>query len=111
MIYKTELVGKFIRFLDKQGKFRTQRVVKVSGNTLTVVDALKRKSRVHRDAVIGREFRKRGLEKICWEKKIMRTKKVKDVKQLDVEQLKALQKVCSRNAELQREEDDRDYWS
>jgi hypothetical protein len=64
-IHKSELKGKYIRFI-KDGKFYTQRVVKISGNTLTVMNKLKVRSRIHKDKVLGQEMRKKGLRPIDW---------------------------------------------
>lgn len=68
MIQKSQLKGKYVRFRDKDGKIRTQRVIRVSGNYLTVISVTKVKARIYKDQVIGREFRKRGLESINWER-------------------------------------------
>ena len=40
MIHKSNLKGKYIDFLDKDGKHRTQQVTRVKGNFLTVKDVL-----------------------------------------------------------------------
>ena len=69
MIEKNDLKGKFITFVDREGKWRTQRVVNVTGNYLTVVNAVKVKRRIYKDRVIGRQFRKRGIEEIRWKRK------------------------------------------
>ena len=66
MIHKSELKGKYVRHFDSQGKMRTSKVVRIQGNTLTIVNALKVKSRVHKNKVEGQEFRKRGLRPIDW---------------------------------------------
>jgi len=66
MISKKELKGKYITYRDKDGKMRTEKVVKVAGNYLTVINAVKVKHRVYKDKVIGRQFPKRGLEDIKW---------------------------------------------
>ena len=69
MVHKMDLKGKYVRFLDKQGKYRTQRVIRIDGSFLTVIDVLKRKSRVHKDRVIGQETRKSGLNSIDWNRR------------------------------------------
>ncbi len=51
MIHKSELKGKFVEYLDRDGKLRTNKVLRVSGSFLTVVDASKWKRRVHIDKV------------------------------------------------------------
>jgi len=89
MINKKELNGKYVRYIDKDGKTRVNKVVKINGNTLTVVNANGEKSRIKdgtvhyysikRDdrgrctqsirvtvKILGRQFRKRGLEEIDW---------------------------------------------
>ena len=69
MISKYDLVGKYISYLDKNGKQRSERVLKVSGSYVTVINAIKVKHRVHKDKVLYRQFRKRGRESIDWDKK------------------------------------------
>jgi hypothetical protein len=65
MINKSELVGKYVLFVDV-GKWRVNKVTKISGNVLTVRDVLKRKRRIHKDQVKGRQKPKLGLEEIDW---------------------------------------------
>lgn len=66
MIEKKRLKGKYITYLDKDLKWRTEKVVKIRGNYLTVINANKVKHRVYKDRVIGRQLPKRGLEEIIW---------------------------------------------
>jgi len=66
MIDKNDLKGKYVTFVDKNGAWRTQKVVKITGNFLTVINAVKVKKRVHLKRIIGRQFPKRGIEKINW---------------------------------------------
>lgn len=66
MIHKSNLKGKYIDFLDKDGKHRTQQVTRVKGNFLTVKDVLGIINKINKDRVKGRRFRKRGLEPIDW---------------------------------------------
>lgn len=89
MIKKSKLIGKYVKYIDKDGKTRVNKVVKINGNTLTVVSAIGEKSRIRdgtvhyysigRDGkgritksirvtvkILGRQFRKRGLEEIDW---------------------------------------------
>lgn len=46
---KGELLGKYIEFYDKNHAQRTQRVIKIVGKTLTVIDALGTRTRIHPD--------------------------------------------------------------
>jgi len=73
MIDKKDLKGKFVSYKDKEGKFRTERVVKVYSSHVTVRHIIKikkvwkfPKTRVHKDKVLGRQLRKKGLETIKW---------------------------------------------
>jgi len=73
MIRKKNLKGKYITYKDKDGKFRTEKVIKVYPSHVTVRHIIKikkvwrlPKTRVKKDRVIGRQFRKSGLEKIKW---------------------------------------------
>ena len=66
MICKNELKGKYVRYVDKDGKTRTEKVVRIAGNYLTMKNAVGVKHRVHKDRIRAREFRKRGLEEIEW---------------------------------------------
>lgn len=77
MIKKDNLKGKYITFRDKHGAFRTERVVNITGNYLTVRHIVTingktykfSKQRVHLRDVLGRCLPKRGLEEIEWQKK------------------------------------------
>ena len=66
MIKKQHLKNKYVTYRDKHEKIRTEKVTKISGNTLTVMNALKVKHRIYKDRVLGRQFRKKGLEEIQW---------------------------------------------
>lgn len=66
MINKEDLVGKYILFLDKDEKMRTQKVIKRDGNWFTVKNAVGKKTRVYKDKIIGRQYPKRGIERIKW---------------------------------------------
>jgi len=66
MINKNDLKGKYISYIDKDGKTRTDRVVRIAGSYLTIINAVKVKHRIHKSKVLGRQFRKRGLEQIEW---------------------------------------------
>lgn len=76
MIHKSELKGKYVSYLDKDGKNRIEKVVAITGNTLTMQNVLKRRRRVEKDAVIGRQMPKKGLEPIDWS--VKRKKKRED---------------------------------
>ena len=66
MISKRQLKNKFVTYRDKDDKIRTEKVIKVTGNYLTVRNAVKTKHRIYKDRVLGRQFRKRGIEEIKW---------------------------------------------
>lgn len=66
MIHKSELKNKYVKYFDKDGKIRVDKVVNINGNTLTVLNAYKERHRVNKDKVLGRQYRKRGLEGIDW---------------------------------------------
>ena len=68
MIEKDNLLGKFVTYVDRDGKTRTNKVVRIVGNTLTVQNVVKTRHRVCKDRVLGRQFRRRGLEEIKWRK-------------------------------------------
>jgi len=67
MIHKDKLKGKYITYLDKNKSYRTHKVIKINGNTLTVKDVLGTRSRVHPDKnkIIGRQL-KNSIEEIEW---------------------------------------------
>jgi len=73
MIDKKDLLGKHVLYKDRDGKFRVQRVIKVYSSHVTVRHTIKiktlwkfPKSKVHKSKVLGRQFRKKGLESIKW---------------------------------------------
>lgn len=66
MIPKKNLLGKYVTFRDRDEKIRTGKVVRIVGNYLTVMNAVKVKHRIYKDRVIGRQFPKRGMEEIRW---------------------------------------------
>jgi hypothetical protein len=68
MIHKSKLKGKYVSYRDKDGKHRLGKVVKITGNYLTVKDAVGIRRRIYKDRVQGRQFRKKGLEEIQWGK-------------------------------------------
>jgi len=68
MIHKDNLKNKHVAYKDKQGKFRISKVTRITGNTLSVKRADGVRERVYKDRVLGRQFRKRGIEEIQWGK-------------------------------------------
>jgi len=67
MIDKNDLKGKYVTYLDKDAKYRTHKVTKITGKTLTVKDALGVKTRIHpKDTKIFGRQRKHDLEEINW---------------------------------------------
>ena len=75
MINKNDLKDKHVTYRDKNGAIRTGKVKKIIGNYLTIIDAVKVRRRIHLKDVLGRQYRKRGLEPIEW--KEIQTKKKK----------------------------------
>ena len=59
MINKDKLKGYFVTYIDKQGKYRSHKVTKISGLTLTVKNCLGEKRRIHpkKNLIIGRQMR------------------------------------------------------
>ena len=66
MINKNQLKGKNVDYFDRDNKQRIGRVIKIVGNYLTILTPAKVKHRVYKDKIIGRRFRKKGLEEIKW---------------------------------------------
>ena len=60
-IDKTKLKGKYIVFFDKQSKQRVQKVIKITGKTVTVRDAVGTRMRLHPDKqrIVGVYYRKK----------------------------------------------------
>lgn len=69
MIQKQELKGRFVSYLDPDGKQRTEKVIRVTGNTLTIRNVLGRRRRVKHTRVLGRYRKNKPLEIILWDKK------------------------------------------
>jgi hypothetical protein len=67
-INKLDLKGKYVSYTDKDWKFRTHKVVRITGNTLTVKDILGKRTRVHKDKIIGRQLKKK-VQSIEWKLK------------------------------------------
>ena len=78
MIHKDSLKNKFITYLDKDGKYRTHKVVKVTSLTLTVKDALGVRHRIHPKThlIFGRQLKKEVIP-IQWAKDDLPLKGVK----------------------------------
>ena len=73
MISKKQLKNKYVTYKDRDGKYRTERVIRITGNYLTVRTTRKIKKlwkfpkhRIYKDQVLGHQRRKLGLEKINW---------------------------------------------
>ena len=66
MINKDNLKNKYITYIDKHERTRTSKVVRIAGNTLSVKRADGVVERVYKDKVLGRQFRKTGMEDIQW---------------------------------------------
>ena len=64
---KNKLKGKYVTYIDKNSSYRTHKVVKITGKTLTVEDTLGTKHRIHPDKlkILGRQ-KKKELEDIEW---------------------------------------------
>ena len=69
MINKDKLKGYFVTYIDKQGKYRSHKVTKISGLTLTVKNCLGEKRRIHpkKNLIIGRQM-KHEIIPIQWTK-------------------------------------------
>jgi len=67
MINKNKLKNKHVNYIDSDGKFRTDRVVKISGNTLTVVNTLGKRKRINPNQrkIFGVYFRNKLVD-IDW---------------------------------------------
>lgn len=66
MIQKKDLKGRFVSYLDSEGKQRIDKVIRISGNTLTVRNVIGRRRRVKQNKVLGRMRPKLGMEEIEW---------------------------------------------
>ena len=66
-IHKGKLKGCFVTYLDRDSKYRTHKVVKVTGKTLTVKDALGVRHRIHPKnfKIFGVQYKKK-IEAIQW---------------------------------------------
>ena len=57
-LHRDECLNKYIEYRDKNGATRTGKVVKISGNTMTVKNAVGVKERVTPDKIHGVYYRK-----------------------------------------------------
>ena len=77
-MHKDKLLKKYIMYIDKNNSFRTAKVVKIIGKTLTIQNAYKEKRRIHPNKInilgvlkkkkIGRLTMNEYLEPIEWDK-------------------------------------------
>ena len=60
-IDKAKLKGKYIMFFDKWSKQRVQKVIKITGRTVTVQDVVGTRMRLHPDKhkIVGVYYRKK----------------------------------------------------
>ena len=66
-IDRTELKGKYVRYLDNDGKIRIGKVKRVGRKWITVKVPLQKKGkRVERERIIGQQMRKTGIKQIKW---------------------------------------------
>lgn len=67
MVHKDKLKNCFVTYLDKNGKYRTHKVIKVTGKTLTVKNVLGERHRIHPKThiIFGRQL-KREIVLIDW---------------------------------------------
>jgi hypothetical protein len=66
MMPKENLVGKHIEFIDRDGKRRIEKVVRIKGKWITTKNVLGRRRRVRQEHVLGRMRPKLGMEEIQW---------------------------------------------
>jgi len=86
MIHKDKLKGHFVTYLDKDGKYRSHKVIKVTGKTLTVQDILGVRHRIHPKTtlIFGRQLKKEIIP-IEWginlkaQKHALKDKSIKEV--------------------------------
>ena len=67
LIHKDQLKNKYVTYLDRDGKYRTHKVTKITGKNLTVKNALGERHRIHpgRNKIFGRQL-KNKIEEIIW---------------------------------------------
>lgn len=63
-VYKENIMGSYVAYICKNGARRVGKVVKINGNTITIVNSLGGKKRVYKDNVIGIIERKKGFSTI-----------------------------------------------
>ena len=86
MIPKDKLKGKYVTYLDKEGKYRTHKVTKVNGLTLSVKNTLGERHRIHpkKNIIFGRQM-KHEIIPIDWGinlkgiRKLIETKTKKEI--------------------------------
>jgi hypothetical protein len=66
MIPKKNLIGKYIEFIDRDGKRRIEKVVRIRGSWLSTRNVLGSRKRVKQNKVLGRIRPKLGMEEIEW---------------------------------------------
>jgi hypothetical protein len=66
MIQKKNLIGKYIEFIDRDGKRRIEKVVRIRGSWLSTRNVLGSRRRVKQNKVLGRIRQKLGMEEIEW---------------------------------------------
>jgi len=66
MIPKKNLIGKYIEFIDRDGKRRIEKVVRIRGSWLSTRNVLGSRRRVKQNKVLGRIRPKLGMEEIEW---------------------------------------------
>lgn len=102
-IHKDELIGKYVEYKDGKGAFRISRVTRITGRTLSVKKANRKKSQtVKMKDVICQIHHGHCRRQIDW--KIKRGKKMKELQKLidesvyerKVEQFKELVKICKK---------------
>jgi len=70
---KNKLKGKYVMFIDRQGKYRVEKVVKTTGNTLTLKNAYNEKHRIHSTKVYGDRTKNKILGVVIKRKIRLRT--------------------------------------
>lgn len=62
-------MGKYVEYLDHDGKNRINKVVKITGNTITVKDSLNKRRRIHLDRVLNQVHHGHCKEKIVYNRR------------------------------------------
>ena len=58
-IHRDQCKGKFIQYLDKDGKTRIEKCVKITGNYMTLKNIIGKRTRVHAKQIQGVYYRKK----------------------------------------------------